>query len=283
MLWGLAQDDPRPTQRQRQEPSPIFEDSPSQVAFIASSPEDGVENRQNRSRQSHTIDVADAAAREIDAAACVHGSMIANRSESSVTSIGNRIDDRAAGPAAEPSDTLARAADRGPLEGTVCVTCGRCCACHPVRPPANYPPLTTWATSRIHALLSYSELDAAKALQWCIARIDEVILANPTRYKIGMTGDVESRWSNAYNGIYDDMHVLHAMRSKDCAFMLEASLIELYSHFDRPATKLVNLENRDRGGTGRPQDDVLWYYVYIVSYNAAGRLHPQFSRKRRHR
>ena len=283
MLWDWEECDPRPMQRQRQEPriaSQSFEDSPSQVAVVNSSPDYGLDNRsENQCRQSRTAAAASAAAPEIDAAACAHGSVIA---------VGNHIDDRAAGSIDDRNRSHVgnrHAADSSrsatPCAGvSFCAMCGRCCACRPVQPPASYPPLTTWVTSCIHAWLPSSEVGAATALKLCIACIDKIILANPTRYKIGMTGDVKARWDNAYNGIYGAMHVLHATRSKDCSFMLEASLIELYSHFDRRATKLVNLENRDGGGTGRPRDDVPWYYVYIVSFNAAERLHPLFARRR---
>ena len=260
VLWDLAEDRQRPTQRQRQWPpsaSETDDDSPSQVAFVASSPDDNLDDRSGGPcRESFTTSIADAA---------VPGSRVAL--ENRRTAVENR------------HGASSRSADMA-VGGNVCVTCGRGCACRPVQPPATYPPLTTWTSLSIHNCLPASELDAAKALQWSITHIDAII-STPTRYKIGMTGDVAVRWESGYRGLYDAMHVLHATRSKDCAFMLEASLIELYSHFNRQGTVLVNRENNDKGGTGRPRDDVPWYYVYVVSFCADGCLHPQFARNRR--
>ena len=164
-----------------------------------------------------------------------------------------------------------------PPAGIVCQTCGRGCTCAPLQPPAEWPPPTTWANDVIIDCLPRSDLGEEKALRWCRARINELLgSSGAIRFKIGMTGNLTDRWNSKYQGVYDTLHALHAMRSKRVAFMLEAALIAIFEQQDIGWCVLVNSEVGDRGGTGCPRDDEPWYYVYIVSIDGIGKQKKQY-------
>ena len=133
----------------------------------------------------------------------------------------------------------------------------------------EWPPNTDWERPYIIHCMHRSELSVAKALRWCIARIEELVSREGVRWKIGMTGDIEERWNLTYEGTYDELYALHAMRTKEGAWMLEAALIEIFRDVQYDCgSVLVNVENNDEGGTGRPRDDRFWYYVYVVLVHA---------------
>ena len=111
-----------------------------------------------------------------------------------------------------------------------------------------------------------------QALRWCRARINEILGGSGAiRFKIGMTGNLKDCWNIAYKGHFGTLHVLHAMRSKHVAFMLEAALIALVAFQENGYHVFVNSEVGNEGGAGRPRDDEPWYYVYVVSLDCSAR------------
>ena len=61
------------------------------------------------------------------------------------------------------------------------------------------------------------------------------------------------------------MRLIRAFRSKEVAWAFESALIQIFKLRTFPnMSRLVNAESNDMGGNGRPRDDSVWYFVYIV-------------------